>query len=135
VVSEQDIPVALGAIDAWNRVDLDGFVSRWHPECEWRPAFPKGTEGSGSVFCGPEEVTRAWHGVREAWETYRLDVSDSRITDSGLVVLGHIHLRGKESEIELESDWSALVTFKDGKLLTAWDWLDHASALQAAGLS
>jgi hypothetical protein len=73
--------------------------------------------------------------VREAWDTYRLDVSGSRITDSGLVVLGHIHLRGKESEIELESDWSALVTFKDGKLLTAWDWLDHASALQAAGLS
>jgi ketosteroid isomerase-like protein len=135
VVGPKDIEAAMQAIDAWNRVDLDGFLVRWHPECEWRPAFPKGTEGSGTVFRGHEGVARAWRGVREAWDTYLLDITDHRVAGDDLVVLGEIHLRGKESEMELDSAWSAVVRFKDGKLISAWDWLEHSAALEAAGLS
>ena len=48
------------AIEAWNTGDLDGFLESWHAAAEWRPAFPKGTEGTGSVFRGPEGVAEAW---------------------------------------------------------------------------
>ena len=135
MVGAQDIELALKAIEAWNRVDLDGFLDPWHSDCEWRPAFPTGTEGSGTVFRGQDGVARAWRGVREAWETYLLDVTDSKVAGDDLVVLGEIHLRGKESEMELDSDWSAVVRFKDGKIIRAWDWLEHSAALEAAGLA
>ena len=49
-----------------------------------------------------------------------------------LVVLGHIYLRGAESGVELDSPWSAVVRFRDGRLVRAWDWLDHSPALEAA---
>ena len=116
-------------------MDLDGFLEVWHPECEWRPAFPKGTEGSGSVFRGLEEISQAWRGVRAAWDEYRLDVHDARQVDDGaLVVLGAIYARGAGSGIELESEWSAVLRFQDSRVVSAWDWLDHRSALEAVGL-
>jgi ketosteroid isomerase-like protein len=129
------VQVALNAIQAWNRQDLVAFLEGWHPECEWRPAFPKGTQGSGMVFRGHEGVTQAWHGVREAWEEYRLEVEDSRMVGEDLAVLGHIYIRGAGSGVELDSPWSAVVRFRDGKVVSAWDWLDHVSALEAVGLS
>jgi len=123
------------AIAAWNRRDLPAFLDAWHVDCEWRPAFPKGTEGSGTVFHGHDAITRAWHGVREAWEKYQLDVEDARMVGDDLLVLGHIYLRGLESQVELDSPWSAVVRFREGKLISAWDWLDHAPALAAVGLA
>src|SRR4051794_26833490 len=52
------------AIAAWNREDLDEFLATWHPECEWRPAFPRSLEGVGVVYQGREGIARAWQGVR-----------------------------------------------------------------------
>ena len=132
-MSHENVEIAQNAIDAWNRQDLDAFVEAWHPDCEWRPAFPKGTEGSGMVFRGREGVTRAWHGVREAWEKYRLEVEHARPVGDELLVLGHIYLEGAESQVGLDSPWSAVLRFSDGKVISAWDWLDHASAIEAMG--
>jgi ketosteroid isomerase-like protein len=113
----QNTETAERAINAWNRCDLDAFLREWHVECEWRPAFPKGTQGTGSVFHGHAALAQAWQGVRDA-----------------LLVLGSIYARGTRSEVALESPWSAVVRFRDGKLVSAWDWLDHAPALKAVGL-
>jgi ketosteroid isomerase-like protein len=134
-MSQENVETVTRAIEAWNRRDLSGFLEGWHPEAEWRPAFPKGIEGTGSIFSGLEGVERAWQNVREAWTEYRLDVQEARWSDESLVVLGRIHVRGAISAVEIDSDWSAVVRFRDGKVLSAWDWLDHDSALEAAGLS
>jgi ketosteroid isomerase-like protein len=129
-MSEANIENALRAIEAWNRQDLAGFIDTWHPEAEWRPAFPKGTEGTGNVFLGHEGIEEAWRNVREAWDEYRVDADDARIVGENLLVLGRIHAKGRSSGIGIDSDWSAVVRFKDGKVISA-DWLDHSSALKA----
>jgi ketosteroid isomerase-like protein len=131
----RDVEIVTRAIVAWNREDLSGFLEAWHPEAEWRPAFPKGTEGTGSVFSGLDGVERAWHNVRAAWDEYRLDVHEARWSGESLVVLGRIRVRGATSGVEIDSDWSAVVRFQENKVISAWDWLDHGSALEAAGLS
>jgi ketosteroid isomerase-like protein len=105
-MSEENAEMLKRAIEAWNAGDLDCFLESWHAAAEWRPAFPKGSEGTGSVFRGPE-------GVAEA----------------------RINVRGATSGVEIDAHWSAVVRFKDGQIVSAWDWLDHASALEAAGLS
>jgi len=133
-MSEENVQTVMRAIEAWNSQDLGGFLEGWHAEAEWRPAFPKGTEGRGSVFRGREGVERAWHNVRAAWTEYRLDVQEARWAGEDLVVLGRVYVRGATSGVEIDSDWSALVRFRDNQVISAWDWLDHASALEAAGL-
>jgi ketosteroid isomerase-like protein len=124
----------LRAINAWNRQDLPGFLETWDEDAEWRPAFPAGTEGSGAVFRGRAEIARAWRGVREAWTEYRVDVHDARTVGDAVLVLGRIHARGAHSDIEINSEWSAVVRVRDGKAISAWDWLDHDHALKAVGL-
>jgi ketosteroid isomerase-like protein len=134
-MSEANVENALRAIEAWNRQDLAVFIDFWDPDGEWRPAFPKGTEGTGNVFCGHEGIEEAWRNVREAWDEYRVEADDARIVGESLLVLGRIYARGARSGIEIDSDWSAVVRFKDGKAISAWDWLDHTPALEAVGLT
>jgi ketosteroid isomerase-like protein len=98
-----DVETAVNAIDAWNRGDLPGFLDAWDAEAEWRPAFPQGTEGAGSVVHGHEEISRAWNNAR-----------------------------GAGSGLEIDSPWSAVVRFRDGKVLRARDWLDHEHGVEAA---
>lgn len=132
--SQEDIEIVARAIDAWNGGDVEGFLAAWHPNCQWRPAFPKGTEGTGSVFEGMDGMRTAWDNVRAVWSVYRVEPQDVRWVGDELLVLGRVVVRGAASGVEINSDWSAVTRFEDGKILTAWDWLDHASALEAVGL-
>ena len=122
------------AMDAWNREDLAAFLETWHPDCEWRPAFPRSLEGVGTVYRGREGITRAWRGVRAVWEEYRIDPEDAQVVGDKLVAVGRIYARGAESGMELDSGWSALATFRDGLAITAWDWLDRDEAFRAVGM-
>ncbi len=134
-MSQANVQAATRAIDAWNGCDLTAFLEEWYPDCEWRPAFPKGTEGTGSVFRGHAGITTAWRAVRVAWTVYRLDVDEARLVGDELLLLGKIFARGARSGIDLEAPWSAVVRFRTGRLLSAWDWLSHDHALKAVGLA
>jgi hypothetical protein len=134
-MSQENIEAAGRVIDAWNCCDLAAFLQEWHADCEWRPAFPKGTEGTGSVFRGHAGLTRAWQAVRVAWTVYRLDIGEARVVGHGLLFLGEIYARGAKSGIELESPWSAVVRFRNEKLVSAWDWLGHEEGLKAVGMA
>lgn len=122
------------AIEAWNREDLVAFLATWHPECEWRPAFPRSLEGVGLVYRGHEGIARAWHGVRGVWKEYRLDPEDAQFAGDQLIAVGQVSARGIASGLELNSGWSALSSFRDGLAVKAWDWLDRDEAFRAAGL-
>ena len=99
------------------------------------PGVSEGNGRRGSVFSGLEGVERAWQCTKVAWTEYRLDVQEARWSGEDLVVLGRIHVRGAISGAEMDADWSAVVRFRDNKVISAWDWLDHDSALDAAGLA
>jgi ketosteroid isomerase-like protein len=131
--AEAEVQTAAAAIDAWNRIDLPAFLETWHADAEWRPAFPQGTEGAGSVFRGNEQIARAWESVRAAWAEYRVEADEVRIVGENLLILGRIYARGARSEVEIDSAWSAVVRFRDGKIISAWDWLDHESGIEAVG--
>jgi len=133
-VGETEVAAA-SAIAAWNQLDLEAFMLGWHPDAEWRPAFPEGTQGAGAVFRGHGGIREAWHNARSAWSLYQVEPHEIRPVGESLLVLGRIHARGKASSIEIDSAWSAVLEFRDGAVSSAWDWLDHQSALRAVGLS
>ena len=132
---EPSIETMRRAIEAWNREDLDAFLGMWHPECQWRPAFPRSLEGVGVVYRGREGIARAWHGVRGVWAEYQLAPESTQLVGDQLVAVGQVSARGIASGLELDSGWSALASFRDGLVMKAWDWLDRDEAFKAAGLS
>jgi len=140
-MSQENVEITEGfenlrrGVEAWNRKDLDAFLETWHPDCEWRPAFPRSLEGVGAVYRGREGIARAWEGVRGVWNVYTLDVEDAQAVGETIVVVGRVYARGIESGLELDSDWGAVITVRDGLAIRAWDWLDRNEALKAAGLS
>ena len=96
--------------------------------------IPERDGGNRQRLPGHEGIEEAWRNVREAWDEYRVEADDARVVGESLLVLGRIYARGAKSGLEIDSDWSAVVRFKDEKAISAWDWLDHAPALKAVGL-
>ena len=91
-MSQENIATAQRAIEAWNRLDLDGSSKRGHPDAEWRPAFPKGTEGTGGVFRGHEGIIReTWLNVRAGWAGYRVEGGEARMVGENLLILECIY--------------------------------------------
>jgi ketosteroid isomerase-like protein len=98
------------------------------------PLSRRAPKGPGPSFAAHHEIRQAWDNVRSAWAEYRLDVQDARVVGDTLLVLGHLYARGARGAVEIDSPWSAVVRFRDGRVARAWDWLDHSHALEAVGL-
>jgi ketosteroid isomerase-like protein len=89
-----------------------------------------------------ENVATALRAI-DAWNRQDLEAfvdtwhpdAEWRMVGESLLVLGRICARGARSDGEIDSDWSAVLRFKEGKIISAWDWLDHEHALEAVGLS
>ena len=64
---------------------------------------------------------------------YQLNPEDTQLVGEQLVVVGRVSAHGKESGLDLDSGWSAVVTYSDGLVRTAWDWLDRDAAFEAVG--
>jgi ketosteroid isomerase-like protein len=64
------------------------------------------------------------------------DVQWSEFRDPGkrLVVLGSVRGRGRESGVELDSQYGGVAEFKQGKVISYRDYFSHDETLEAAGL-
>jgi hypothetical protein len=87
------------AIVAWNRQDLDAFLETWHPDCEWRPAFPRSLE----AWAPPTAAAMASHVPGTACEPFGMSTSwipeDARVVGDRLVAVGHVRARkGKRAQ-------------------------------------
>jgi ketosteroid isomerase-like protein len=122
--------------EALNRQDLDAVLATIHPDVEWRPAQgPGGMEGN--VYRGREAYER-WlrEELPEVWEEFRGENLDFRELPGGRVLLlGYIRGRGRASGAEVRAPFGQLARFRDGSVVEIHGFLDHASALEAAGLA
>jgi ketosteroid isomerase-like protein len=122
--------------EALNRQDLDAVLATIHPDVEWRPAQgPGGMEGN--VYRGREAYER-WlrEELPEVWEEFRGENLDFRELPGGRVLLlGYIRGRGRASGAEVRAPFGQLARFRDGSVVEIHGFLDHASALEAAGLT
>ena len=112
------------------------MLSFIHPDMEWRPAQgPGGIEGT--VYRGKEAYER-WlrEELPEVWEQFRgEELEFSELADGRVLLLGRIAARGRGSGVEVHVPFGQLARFRDGLVVQIHGYLDHASALEAAGLS
>jgi ketosteroid isomerase-like protein len=129
-MSEENVETLKQIAAAWNRRDLETWLEFIHPDADWEGNF---TRLEGAVYRGREGMREYWSQTNAALE---LVVSFDEMRDLGDTVLGLGHLRGRsEGGIPIDTQYGIVMRFRDGLVVSGSDWMSHAEALEAAGLS
>jgi len=134
-VSEENVEVVKRSLEAWQRDDLDSYLSLIDPDVEWLTAIERGLGLAGSAYYGHD-------GIRELWNLWRTEVEDFLIEtdeirdlgDERVLQLAHMRFRGRASGIMVESQLALVLTLRNGRIVRSEDYLSHSEALKAVGL-
>jgi ketosteroid isomerase-like protein len=125
-MSQENVESFKRGIEAWNRDDFDAWIEQFAPEVEWS-ALMEGFRGHA--------------GARQAWESFKSDVSptvqfdDIRDLGESVLALGETTGTGRTTGLEIGGELAQLLTFRDGKVVRICDFRSHAEALEAVRLS
>jgi ketosteroid isomerase-like protein len=135
-MSQENVEAVRRAFEAWNADDLDAFLAELDPEVEWHPSIEPALEGGKTTYRGLDGARKAWDEYRGgAWERLTIQIHEIRDLGESVVVLGHLELTARTTGISFHEEVGSLMTFRGGKILRSEDFLSHARALEAAGLS
>jgi ketosteroid isomerase-like protein len=135
-MSEENVDGMRRNLEAWQSDDLEAFMAGIHPAIEWHAVLQRLVEGPQSVYRGHEGVRRIWHTYRTDLDGFEVEAQEIRdVGGDRVLFLGRIRWRGVASGIVTESPFGMAITFRDGKMFHSVDYLSHAEALEAVGLS
>lgn len=130
-MSQQNVEVVRGALEAWSAGDMEALRELYHPNVIVR--LPDDWPEPGP-FVGAEAVIRQWERQREAWDAQTLEsISDFRHAGDRVAVRHVWHGTGHGPAADFEV--TSLSTVRKGKILAIEFLWDHAEALEAVGLS
>jgi ketosteroid isomerase-like protein len=131
-MSEENVEVVRQALAAYARGDIEEGLSYLHPEGELHSAVIGSAEGK--VFRGHDGIRTWFAELGETFEEMTTELTEYRDLGDRVVAFGHIHARGRESGLELDSPTGWVMTLRDGKVLKAEGFLSRAETLEADGL-
>ena len=135
-MSQENVETVQRAVEAWNADDLDGFLAELDADVEWHPAIQPGLEGQATTYRGHDGARTIWRQDRgEAWERLTNQPQELRDLGESVLVLGHLDLTARATGIEFSQEVGEVFDFRAGKIVRIRDYLTHAEALEAAGLS
>jgi ketosteroid isomerase-like protein len=120
------------ALQAYEDGDVEAMLSYIDPEGEIQSAIIGGVEGR--TYQGHDGIRR-WFAERvEGFEYLSMDLTEFRDLGDRVVGFGHVHARGRESGLELDSATGWVFDLRAGKMVKAQGFLSREAALEAAGL-
>jgi ketosteroid isomerase-like protein len=128
-MSQENVEIVRRAVDAFNALDVDRFLSMCEPEIEYRSAIEQKT------YRGLDEMVRYREDIDAVMEDFHFE--DSRFLDAGRDRVVHLYRlvgRGAGSGVPVSREVGALWQLRNGKLLKCEIYLDPRQALEAAGL-
>lgn len=130
-MSQENVKLVRQAIEVANRRELDWIDDLAMADYEWHsdPKLP-----GGGVHRGREAVKANLREYLDMWETYTLQ--EERVIDAGeqVVQLCQLHATGRGSGVTLDTPIAYVHNLRDGKFARTMAFVDHAEALEAAGL-
>ncbi len=133
-MSRENVKAFKRGSDAANRRDIEALLAVVHPDVEWHPAMAALLGGEVTVYRGHQGVRDWMRDQEEAFAESRIEYSEIRDLGERVVAIGHLRVLGNESGAKVESPVAWVVQFKNGKVIHVRAYLDHAEALEAAGL-
>jgi hypothetical protein len=127
--------VRLG-LEAYNRRDLDAAVIGWHPGFEYHPARDWVEAGLVEPCYRGLEGYRRYVVIADEISGGELYLKPIELIDLGgrLLILADAPIRAQASDAPQTDPFAAVTTLKDGRVIHAQEYFDHAQALEAAGL-
>ena len=116
-------------VEAWNRMDLESWLSFVHPEVE---ALPSAAKVEGRSYRGHDGLRDFWSDIDVAFD--ELDARFAQIHDLGDSVLGLGGLKGESKQgFPIEMDYAMWLCFRDGLVVFFESWFEHEPAIEKAG--
>lgn len=117
----------------WNLGEREVVEETLAPEFEIHTPL---SSTQGRPYRGVEGVRQWMQDIDEQFEDWYSRPEEWIEADGGRVlVLGELHMRGRESGVELDQPMGWLLSFRDGRLLRYDVFLDHEEARRAAGVT
>ena len=136
-MSQENANAMRHAIEVWNRGDLDAYLelveNLVHPDLEWYPVIAQLVEGQETVYRGISGMRRFWEDWHEIFD-FRFDETEIRDLGEKIVVLSHASVTGRGSGVDLDTPLAMVCAFEGDRMIRSDSYLDHAEALEAAGL-
>ena len=134
-MSHDNVETVRRVAEAFNHRDVAGVVEELDPEVEWHPAMQALVGGNATVYRGPEGVREMMRDFYDTFADIQLEVLEAREAGDRVVLIGHLHVRGKVSGVDADSPAAYVVSLSNGKVIRVRTYLDPNEALDAAGLS
>jgi ketosteroid isomerase-like protein len=131
-VSQENVDMARRGVDAFNRRDLAVFAEMITADYEWVGAFLGAVEGGS--YRGLEGLQRYFTEAAETWEEFSVSGEDFRDLGDKVLVVGRMRGRGRSSQVEVDTAYTMITEFREGRIARSRSYLDHDEALRAAGL-
>jgi ketosteroid isomerase-like protein len=130
-MSQENVKLVHRMVDAWNRGDVDAFLSGFDPDCE--VVFPPEVPEPGP-FHGHAELKQWVDGFLAAWESHHAEVVE--VMDAGDDVVAVLHMvgRGAGSGMVLDQTDAHVFKIREGRIARWQNFNARAEALEAAGL-
>jgi ketosteroid isomerase-like protein len=128
-MSQENVKLVQQAFEAWNRGDIDAYVTYLSSGVE---AVPVGAALEGKVCRGHDEVRAWWHAQSEVWETFVLCAEEFEQVGTNLVVSGRWDAVSRSGvEVSAPATW----VFGIGRdKIDYWQaYTSRAAALEAVG--
>ena len=132
-MSRENLEIAKRNVEAFNRLDVDGFVECTTPDFEWFPVGATALEGGS--FLGREGVEKYFAELRDTWEEIRLVAQEFRDLGDCTLFLGRLEGRGRASGAPVDSPFGAGFDFRGSQCSRIRAFPDHDEASRAASLT
>jgi ketosteroid isomerase-like protein len=128
-MSQENVELVRRVYERWALGDFsEGDL--FHPEVDFEmPDWPHSAASHGL-----EGMRNVWAQTLGAWDDFRAEGVEYLESGPHVVVLNHIHARGKGSGADVSADTATVWTFERGKVVRLALYWDSEKALEAAGL-
>ena len=135
-MSQENVEIVRGQIDAFNRGDFAAALDLIDEEVEWQvPQIATLDAPASGLIRGRDKLIENFTQWFEAWETYAFEATEVRGHGGDVFVSGIQTGRGRNSGIDVTVPTFHVFTVRNGKIARMRTFSDWSEALEAAGLS
>jgi len=135
-MSQENVEIIRSAFEAWNARELQGVVSRFHPQLVYHP---RADEPDPSPHIGRDAFEQLLSGFADSFSKITFEVlelieaGDHVIASTVLHAVLHGH--GSTSGADVSDTYVFVYKLRDGVVVEGWEYKTKEEALEALGAS